>query len=49
MNKKRIIKPINSVIENDEYFYRHPEMYRANITDDVFDLNNFELKDNKNS
>ena len=26
MNKK-ITKPVHSVIEHDEYFYRHPENY----------------------
>ena len=45
MKNKRTIKPTNSLIDNDEYFYRHPEMYRANVDDDVFDINEFELKD----
>ena len=39
MKRKYKILPTHSVIENDEYFYRHPEMYRPNVEDDVFNLN----------
>lgn len=36
---KHKIIPRHSLVENDEYFYRHPEMFRSHIEDDVFDLN----------
>ena len=39
LKHKYKILPSHSVIENDEYFYRHPEMYRPNIEDDVFNMN----------
>ncbi len=28
-------KPIHSVVENDEYFYRHPEMYRNHLEEEI--------------
>ncbi len=34
MNKK-ITKPKYAVIENDEYFYRHPEMFRSKLDDEA--------------
>lgn len=36
MNKKITI-PKSSMVENDEYFYRHPEMYRPKMEDVVLD------------
>ena len=33
------ILPTHSLIENDEYFYRHPEMYRSHVDNDVFNSN----------
>lgn len=33
MNNK-ITKPLAASTENSEYYYRHPEMYRARIDDD---------------
>lgn len=41
MNKK-ITKPVHSVIEHDEYFYRHPEMYRTNLDDELSDADEFD-------
>ena len=39
LKRKYKILPTHSLVENDEYFYRHPEMYRPNIEDDVFNMN----------
>lgn len=50
-HKYKII-PRHSVVENDEYFYRHPEMLRSNVDEDVFDLNEFNVENmekNKNN
>lgn len=44
MNKK-ITKPVHSVIEHDEYFYRHPEMYRTNLDDELSDADEFDPND----
>lgn len=41
--KKKQIKPVHAVTENDEYFYRHQEMFRTILDEDLFDLNIFEL------
>lgn len=45
VKKVKKIIPNNTLIQNDEYFYRDPEMFRANIDDDQFDLNEFVLED----
>lgn len=44
MNKK-ITKPVHFVIEHDEYFYRHPEMYRTNLDDELSDADEFDPND----
>lgn len=36
MNRKITI-PKSSMVENDEFFYRHPEMYRPKIDDVIMD------------
>ena len=41
MNKK-ITKPVHSVIEHDEYFYRHPE---TNLDDELSDADEFDPND----
>ena len=46
MNKK-ITKPIHSVVEHDEYFYRHPEMYRTNLDDELSDTDEFDTTDDE--
>lgn len=33
--KTRVKKPKRSVVEGDEYFYRHPEMMRVEIESDI--------------
>lgn len=43
----KITKPKRCLVENDEFFYRHPEMYRARLDDesnDSKDLNNVEVE-----
>ena len=45
LKHKYKILPTHSLIENDEFFYRHPEMYRPLIDEDVFNLN--EIVDEK--
>lgn len=48
MMNNYITKPILSLIDNDEYFYRHPEMFRASLDydDDYLNLKK-EEKDRK--
>lgn len=33
--QNKITKPKRCLVENDEFFYRHPEMYRTKLDDEV--------------
>lgn len=33
--QNKITKPKKCLVENDEFFYRHPEMYRARLDDEM--------------
>lgn len=37
-------KPQHALTENDEYFYRHPEMYRAELEDIDIETDNKDRK-----
>lgn len=37
-------KPQHASTENDEYFYRHPEMYRAELEADIIETDENDRK-----
>ncbi len=45
--QKNMTKPKKSVIENDEFFYRHPEMFRTKL-DEEEDLDDTITTQNEN-
>lgn len=42
--QKNMTKPQHASTENDEYFYRHPEMYRAELEEDTVEIDNTDRK-----
>lgn len=38
--QKNMTKPQHASTENDEYYYRHPEMYRAELEEVVIETDN---------
>lgn len=46
--QNKITKPKRSLVENDEFFYRHPEMFRPRLDDEMMDLEDDEVKLDEN-
>lgn len=41
--QNKITKPKKSLVENDEFFYRHPEMFRPRLDEEMMDLEDGEI------
>lgn len=42
--QNKITKPKSCLIENDDFFYRHPEMYRVKLDDESNENENLDLE-----